>query len=582
MPIPTSRRVSRIIQMLFLVLVLFRGVLLFAQDAQDDDVAEQPTYKLVSDKQAEELRKQWAEIEGSVLGLDQLQKELDKVSGGMSQVLKRRRDSLLNRAIELSIEYCMRIADLQEAGYDLGEHHDNALWLLEELPPGIERTVEGLHERRTMSEFSQSALEQIAMDRQFVEAERLYRRLNLASMKAYEVALRFNIDLDELRVRALEYLDSSAVNTSVFLELALAEVRNLRASIAVMPEDAELQAKLRVAELRVRETIKLLTDNVEALRAQGLPTAQYQRQLLSASGAVTTVSFDVNVLLTVLRDWWQSAIEYIRTRGLDLFFQALLFLLIVYVFYRLSGVVHWIVNAALKARHVKLSQLMSHMIASIARSLVIVAGVFIALSQFNVSVGPMLAGLGIAGFIIGFALQDSLSNFASGMMILFYKPFDVGDTVIAADVRGKVRSMSLVNTTICTPDNQSLIIPNNMIWQNVITNVTDQEIRRVDMEFGITYDEDIDRVENILRTVLESDERVLHDPEPQVMVGSFGDSSVNVLCRPWVRTEDYWTVRWDLNKHVKQAFDREGVVIPFPQRDVNFYPQSPPETTEDA
>lgn len=582
MPIPTSRRVSRIIQMLFLVLVLFRGVLLFAQDAQDDDVAEQPTYKLVSDKQAEELRKQWAEIEGSVLGLDQLQKELDKVSGGMSQVLKRRRDSLLNRAIELSIEYCMRIADLQEAGYDLGEHHDNALWLLEELPPGIERTVEGLHERRTMSEFSQSALEQIAMDRQFVEAERLYRRLNLASMKAYEVALRFNIDLDELRVRALEYLDSSAVNTSVFLELALAEVRNLRASIAVMPEDAELQAKLRVAELRVRETIKLLTDNVEALRAQGLPTAQYQRQLLSASGAVTTVSFDVNVLLTVLRDWWQSAIEYIRTRGLDLFFQALLFLLIVYVFYRLSGVVHWIVNAALKARHVKLSQLMSHMIASIARSLVIVAGVFIALSQFNVSVGPMLAGLGIAGFIIGFALQDSLSNFASGMMILFYKPFDVGDTVIAADVRGKVRSMSLVNTTICTPDNQSLIIPNNMIWQNVITNVTDQEIRRVDMEFGITYDEDIDRVENILRTVLESDERVLHDPEPQVMVGSFGDSSVNVLCRPWVRTEDYWTVRWDLNKHVKQAFDREGVVIPFPQRDVNFYPQLPPETTEDA
>ncbi|MGB0416929.1 MAG: mechanosensitive ion channel family protein [Coraliomargarita sp.] len=582
MPIPTSRRVSRIIQMLFLVLVLFRGVLLFAQDAQDDDVAEQPTYKLVSDKQAEELRKQWAEIEGSVLGLDQLQKELDKVSGGMSQVLKRRRDSLLNRAIELSIEYCMRIADLQEAGYDLGEHHDNALWLLEELPPGIERTVEGLHERRTMSEFSQSALEQIAMDRQFVEAERLYRRLNLASMKAYEVALRFNIDLDELRVRALEYLDSSAVNTSVFLELALAEVRNLRASIAVMPEDAELQAKLRVAELRVRETIKLLTDNVEALRAQGLPTAQYQRQLLSASGAVTTVSLDVNVLLTVLRDWWQSAIEYIRTRGLDLFFQALLFLLIVYVFYRLSGVVHWIVNAALKARHVKLSQLMSHMIASIARSLVIVAGVFIALSQFNVSVGPMLAGLGIAGFIIGFALQDSLSNFASGMMILFYKPFDVGDTVIAADVRGKVRSMSLVNTTICTPDNQSLIIPNNMIWQNVITNVTDQEIRRVDMEFGITYDEDIDRVENILRTVLESDERVLHDPEPQVMVGSFGDSSVNVLCRPWVRTEDYWTVRWDLNKHVKQAFDREGVVIPFPQRDVNFYPQLPPETTEDA
>jgi small conductance mechanosensitive channel len=131
--------------------------------------------------------------------------------------------------------------------------------------------------------------------------------------------------------------------------------------------------------------------------------------------------------------------------------------------------------------------------------------------------------------------------------------------------------MSLVNTTILTFDNQTLIIPNNKIWQDVIMNVTAQRRRRIDMEFGITYDEDIDRVEKILLDLVAEDERVLDEPEPTMKVGSFGDSSVNLLLRPWVKTDDYWEVLWDLNKRVKQAFDREGITIPFPQRDVHVF-----------
>jgi small conductance mechanosensitive channel len=117
-----------------------------------------------------------------------------------------------------------------------------------------------------------------------------------------------------------------------------------------------------------------------------------------------------------------------------------------------------------------------------------------------------------------------------------------------------------------------MVIPNNKIWQDVITNVTDQTERRIDMEFGIAYDEDIDRVEKLLFEVFAADERVLKNPKPEVHVGSFGDSSVNLLCRPWVKTADYWDVRFALHKKVKQAFDREGVVIPFPQRDVHMIP----------
>lgn len=529
-----------------------------------------------------ELSTEWSGIQKSVTGLKQLEKAMGEVSGSMSLALERRKDTQLRRTLELSQAYCEHVANLHEAGYDLDGHYSNVLWLLNELPTGLESSTDRLRNRKVPIDFGKPALEQIALDRQFVDKERLYRQLNNAALEAYEVAARLGVDLQDLQEQAIRRHQEGAVNISVFLDLALTEVGNLRASLSVMPEDTELKAKLRVAELRVRETIKLLSEDIESLEEAGLPTDQYRRQLLSATGTVTTVSLDINVLYKVVQEWVMTALKYLKTYGPNFLFQSLLFILIIYVFYRLSDLVRWAINSVLNARHVTISKLMRHMIVSVARGLTILLGVFIALSQFNVSLGPMLAGLGIAGFIIGFALQDSLSNFASGLMILFYKPFDVGDTVMAAKVSGKVRSMSLVNTTIRTFDNQSLIIPNNMIWQDVITNLTDQKIRRIDMEFGITYDEDIDRVERILHIVLESDERVLKDPEPRVMVGSFGDSSVNMLCRPWVRTENYWDLRWDLNKKIKQAFDREGVVIPFPQRDVHLYSKAPAELVEDS
>jgi small conductance mechanosensitive channel len=211
------------------------------------------------------------------------------------------------------------------------------------------------------------------------------------------------------------------------------------------------------------------------------------------------------------------------------------------------------------------------MMVSTGRNLVVMIGILIALSQLGISLGPLLAGLGIAGFIIGFAMQDALSNFASGMLILFYRPFDVGDTVEAGGVRGKVRSMSLVNTTIMTFDNQSLVIPNNLIWSTVIKNVTAQRTRRVDLTFGISYGDDIEKAERIFRDIVTEHEKVLDSPEPMIHLHELGDSSVNFIVRPWVRTDDYWDVYWDITRTVKLRLDEEGISIPFPQRDVHVY-----------
>jgi small conductance mechanosensitive channel len=173
--------------------------------------------------------------------------------------------------------------------------------------------------------------------------------------------------------------------------------------------------------------------------------------------------------------------------------------------------------------------------------------------------------------VVAFALQGTLSNFASGLMILFYRPFDAGDVVEVADVLGEVRSTTLVSTHIQTLDNKSIIIPNNLVWGGVIINNTGNPTRRVDMTFGIGYGDDIAKAHDILENIVTSHERVLKEPKPMIHVHELGDSSVNFICRPWVKTEDYWDVYWDVTRAVKEEFDKNGVSIPFPQRDVHIH-----------
>jgi small conductance mechanosensitive channel len=201
-------------------------------------------------------------------------------------------------------------------------------------------------------------------------------------------------------------------------------------------------------------------------------------------------------------------------------------------------------------------------------------GFVVALSMLGINVGPLLAAIGAAGFIIGFALQGTLSNFASGIMILIYRPYDVGDIIEVGGASGTVDAMTIVSTTLMTLDNQKIVVPNNMIWGDKITNFTGSEKRRVDMVFGIGYGDDIAKAQKILEEILVNHAAVLKDPEPVVKVHELADSSVNFVVRPWVETENYWDVYWDITRTVKERFDAEGVSIPFPQRDVHLHPVS--------
>ena len=197
-------------------------------------------------------------------------------------------------------------------------------------------------------------------------------------------------------------------------------------------------------------------------------------------------------------------------------------------------------------------------------------GLMIVMALLGINVTPIFAIVGGLSFILGFALQDTLGNLASGLMIMVLKPFDTGDFVETAGISGFVDNMTIISTTIRTFDNQIIVVPNSKIWGDVITNVSAADTRRVDLVFGIGYSDNIEKAKEVLSIAVSEHPLCLKEPDAEIFVGELGDSSVNLFCRPWVKTPDYWTVYWDLTGEVKERFDAAGISIPFPQRDVHL------------
>ncbi len=198
-----------------------------------------------------------------------------------------------------------------------------------------------------------------------------------------------------------------------------------------------------------------------------------------------------------------------------------------------------------------------------------------AAGQLGINTTSFLTIVGAAGLAVGLALKDSLANFASGVMLVLFRPYRVGDFINAGGVTGNVVEIALFNTTLNTPDNQKVIIPNSKITSDVITNVTANPTRRVDLVIGIGYDDDIKKAKTLLEAILKEEERILDTPAPQIAVSELADSSVNFVVRPWVKTGDYWNVYFDLTETIKLKFDENHISIPYPQRDVHLFSETP-------
>ncbi len=196
------------------------------------------------------------------------------------------------------------------------------------------------------------------------------------------------------------------------------------------------------------------------------------------------------------------------------------------------------------------------------------------LSKFGVQTASILAVLGTIGLAIGLALQGTLSNIASGFMLLVLRPFNVGDAVDIGGTSGVVDEIGLFVTEMHTFDNIAVTMPNSRVWGNELKNFSYNDTRRVDLEIGISYEDDIDKAMNVIKEILNADERVMAEPEPLLAVGSLGDNAVVLFVRPWTATANVWPLRYDLTKKIKQRFDEEDISFPFPQRDVHLYQES--------
>jgi len=207
---------------------------------------------------------------------------------------------------------------------------------------------------------------------------------------------------------------------------------------------------------------------------------------------------------------------------------------------------------------------------NILYALALVFVVIAALSQLGINTTSLAAIVAAAGLAIGLALQGSLSNLAAGVMLILFRPFRLGDYIEAGGTNGTVEEINIFTTKLKSPDNKEITVPNGEIISNVITNYSAKPTRRIDLVYGVGYDDDIKKVKDILTKIVNEDERILKEPAPNVAVHELADSSVNFICRPWVASVDYWAVFWDLQEKVKIEFDKAGISIPYPQRDMHI------------
>ena len=237
-----------------------------------------------------------------------------------------------------------------------------------------------------------------------------------------------------------------------------------------------------------------------------------------------------------------------------------------------AGLITGFANKVMELRNVDevLRGFLNSILAVVLKFIVIL----IAIEQLGIDTTSLLALLGAAGLAVGLALKDSLANFAAGVLLILFKPFKIGDYIEAGGTAGVVEQITVFSTVCRSGDNKEIIVPNGQIYSGTIVNYSAKPTRRIDLVIGIGYDDDIKKARDLLKDILDKDERILEDPEPVIAVNELADSSINFVVRPWVKSGDYWAVKWHLLETIKLTFDENGVSIPYPQQDVHMHQAS--------
>ena len=269
---------------------------------------------------------------------------------------------------------------------------------------------------------------------------------------------------------------------------------------------------------------------------------------------------------------WAELIELLKTTGVDLAINLVTAIVIFYVGKWAANLIARGLRRLMQKQQI--DKTLETFVSNLVRMVLMVFVVIAAISAVGIQTTSLIAVLGAAGLAVGLALQGSLAKFAAGLLIVLFRPYKVGDFIEGAGVAGSVVSVQILTTVLKTGDNKQVIVPNSQIMGSIITNYSANDTRRIDMVVGVGYDDNLDTVRKAIEGLVAADDRVLDDPACTIAVSELADSSVNFVVRPWVKTEDYWAVKFDLTEAIKKRFDEEGISIPFPQQDVHLYQAS--------
>ncbi len=389
-----------------------------------------------------------------------------------------------------------------------------------------------------------------------LSAEKLTSRADAAQKEAEQALTDIDARKEELKAAKLKLTEAEATPSD------LDPINEAKATVEAK------EGELAAAEEALESSLEKLSSLVAVLSDKDAEVGSYESFLLE-NGKLSGLS--TGAVVGIFDKWFQKGKTWVVDEGPGVLIGIVQFLAILLGFSILSKVVGKVVGRTLRTSRLKVSDLLRSFFVNTTIKLVFLFGLVIALGTIGIDVGPLLAAIGVAGFVIGFALQDTLGNFASGIMILLYRPYDIGDVIKATGVLGTVKAMNLVSTTIVTGDNQCEIVPNKSIWGGVITNITANPTRRVDLVVGVGYEADLERTKKVLSEVVSKHPQVHAEPAPVIRLHNLGESSVDFVVRPWCNTSDYWGVYWDLHEQIKQRLDDEGISIPFPQRDLHLH-----------
>jgi small conductance mechanosensitive channel len=266
---------------------------------------------------------------------------------------------------------------------------------------------------------------------------------------------------------------------------------------------------------------------------------------------------------------WNQLLEMAQTKGIDFGINLAMALAIYFVGKFVISLVVRGIHKVMQAREV--DKTLETFVCNLVSVLLLVVVIIAAIDRVGIQTTSFIAIFGAAGLAVGLALQGSLSNFASGVLIVLFRPYKVGDFIEAAGIAGVVEQVQILTTVLKTGDNKQIIVPNGQIMDSIITNYSANDTRRVDMVVGVSYDDDLDKVRSTLQELIDAEDRVLDEPACTIAVSALADSSVNFVVRPWVKTSDYWGVMFDMTEAIKKRFDQEGISFPFPQQDVHLH-----------